>query len=367
MKQFFLISILMLMATQAFAQGKNERLDSLMSSIYANDNPGAAIAIVNNGKVIFKKGYGIADLDSKRPITVSTNFNIGSMTKQFTAYCILKLQSEKKLSLDDKLIKFFPDFNPKVGNAITIRNLLTHSSGIVDHYDYVDKKLYKDFTDEDVLPAIKSVDSVYFPAGTKYRYSNTAYCLLALIIEKISGKPYPEFVRDNIFRPLKMDKSEVIHPDFNISNRAFGYEAENDSFKISDVKESYFFSTMGDGGIYTSIDDYLKWIKAIQSGKVINPHLIKEAQSPQFVIDSSKDISYGFGWFTAGAGDNKLDYHPGSNGGFRSIVFMKPSQKYSIVIFSNRSGIDLEELIRKIDKIYGIDDKAYVLVESLTS
>ncbi len=357
----------MLMIPQAFAQENNDRLDSLLSSIYPNDQPGAAIAIINNGKVIFKKGYGIADLNSKTSIATSTNFNIGSMTKQFTAYCILKLISEKKLSLNDKLIKYFPDFNPKVASAITIRNLLTHSSGIIDYYDYVDKKDYKEFWDKDIIPAIKSVDSVYFPAGTKYRYSNTAFCLLSLIIQKVSGKPFPEFLQDNIFKPLKMNKSDVIHPDFNISNRAYGYECENDSFKISDAKENLFFSTMGDGGIYTSIDDYVKWIMAIQSGKVIDPHLIKEAQTPQFSIDSSKNISYGFGWFVAGTGKNKLVYHPGSNGGFRSIVFMKPSQKYSIVIFSNRNGIDLEKLIQKINKIYGIDDKAYVAVESLTS
>ena len=322
------------MVAQAFAQGKTDRLDSLMSAIYPNDKPGAAIAIVKNGKVIFKKGYGIADLDSKTIITSSTNFNIGSMTKQFTAYCILKLQSQKKLSLDDKLIKFFPDFNPKVASAITIRDLLTHSSGIIDYYDYVDKKRYTEFSDKDILPAIKSIDSVYFPAGSRFRYSNTGYCLLALIVEKVSGKPFPEFVQDNIFKPLKMEKSGVIHPDFKISNRAFGYEFENDSFTVSDAKQSLFFSTMGDGGIYTSIDDYLKWIMAIQSGKVLNPHLIKEAQSPQFLIDSSKNISYGFGWFIAGSGDDKLIYHPGSNGGFRSIVLMKPSQKYSVVIFS---------------------------------
>lgn len=367
MKQVVLVPFVMLMVSQALAQGKNDRLDSLMSAIYPIDKPGAAVAIVKNGKVIFKKGYGIADLDSKTINTPSTSFNIGSMTKQFTAYCILELQSQKKLSLDDKLIKFFPGFSPKVANAITIRNLLTHSSGIIDYYDYVDKKRYAEFWDKDILPAIKSIDSVYFPAGSKYRYSNTAYCLLSLIIEMVSGRPFPEFVRDNIFKPLKMEKSGVIHPDFKISNRAIGYEFENDSFKISDAKQSLFFSTMGDGGIYTSIDDYLKWIMAMQSGKMLYPHLIKEAQSPQFLIDSSKNISYGFGWFIAGFGDEKLIYHPGSNGGFRTIVFMKPSQKYSVVIFSNRGGIDLEDLVHQVNKIYEINDKPYVKPDSLNS
>jgi len=357
----------MLIVSHASAQEKNDRLDSLLSSLYPGDKPGAAIAIVKNGKVIFEKGRGIADLDSKRIITLSTNFNIGSMTKEFTAYCILKLQSQKKLSLNDKLIKFFPDFNREVAGDITIRDLLTHSSGIIDYYHYVDRKRYTEFWDKDIVPAIKSVDSVYFPPGSGFRYSNTGYCLLSLIVEKVSAKSFPEYVRENIFKPLGMEKSEVIHPDFKISDRAFGYESVNDSFKISDAKESLFFSTMGDGGIYTSIDDYLKWLMAIDSGQILNAHLIKEAQSPQFPIDPTRNVSYGYGWFIAGSGADRLVYHPGSNGGFRSIVFMKPSQKYSVVIFSNQSGIDLESLVRQINKIYEIDDRAYVRSDSVSS
>ena len=367
MKQLIVICISLLMVTRVDAQKNNYRIDSLMSSIYQKDKPGAAIAIVKNGKVIFKKGYGVADLDSKTPITSSTNFNICSMTKQFTAYSILQLQSRKKLSLNDQLIKYFPDFSPTVGRSVTIRHLLTHSSGIVDHYSHVDKKQYTEFWDKDVLTAITSIDSVYFPVASHYRYSNTAFCLLSLIIEELSGKTYPYYIRNNIFGPLKMKSSDVIHPDFKIARRALGYESEKDSFKISDAKESLFFSTMGDGGIYTSIDDYLHWIMAIQQEKVLNPYLVHEAQSAQFPIDAARNISYGYGWFVAGSGDDKVVYHTGSNGGFRTIVFTRPSDKYSVVIFSNRTGIDLEDLVRAINRIYKIDDKAYVKLESLIS
>src|SRR5664280_2890628 len=183
MRQFTLSFSFILLATHVFSQKENNRLDSLMSSIYPKHYPGAAIAVVNDGEVVFKKGYGINNTDSKTPITSSTNFNICSMTKQFTAYSILKLASENKLSLDDKIDKFFPDFNSKVGGIVTIHHLLTHSSGIVDHYNYVDKTLFKEFWDKDVLNAIKSVDSVYFPTGSRYQYSNTAFCLLSQIIE----------------------------------------------------------------------------------------------------------------------------------------------------------------------------------------
>lgn len=355
------------MATQAFSQNENYRIDSLMSSLYSNNHPGAAIAVLKNGEVVFKKGYGITDFVSKAPVTSSTNFNICSLTKQFTAYGILKLANEKRLSLDDKIIKYLPDFNSKVAGTVTIRHLLTHCSGIVDHYDYVDTKLFKEFWDKDVLNAVKPVDSVYFQAGSQYRYSNTAYCILSMIIEHVSGYSFPDYIHKSIFEPLKMNGSDVMKPGSNVSQRAFGYQFENDSFKTADAKESLFFSTQGDGGIYTSIDDYLKWIMAIQNGKVLDAGLIREAQSAQFEIDTAKNLSYGFGWFVAGTGDKKIIYHTGSNGGFRTIIVMVPSIKYSVVIFSNRAGIDLEDLVSKINIILKIDDDTCVKLESLIS
>ncbi|NWF89442.1 MAG: beta-lactamase family protein [Ignavibacteriaceae bacterium] len=367
MEKIILSFCLIFMAATINPQIENNQLDSLLNSIYKQDEPGLAIGVVYNGEVVFKKGYGISNLDSKAPITASTNFNICSMTKQFTAYGILELASQSKLSLDDPIKKYLIDFNPNVGSSVTVRHLLTHCSGVVDHYNYVDKKLFKEFWDQDVLNAVKTVDSFYFPVGTRYRYSNTAYCLLSLIIEKVSGYSFPEFVKESIFKPLKMDLSDVIKPNFNISERAFGYESNDGIFKIADANESLFFSTMGDGGIYTSIDDYLKWILAIQKGEVLKSELIKQAQSPQFSIDTSRNISYGYGWFIAGSGNDQVVYHTGSNGGFRTIVFIKPSSNYSVVLFSNRTGIDLEDLILKINKIYKVDDKCYVKLDSLIS
>jgi CubicO group peptidase (beta-lactamase class C family) len=164
-----------------------------------------------------------------------------------------------------------------------------------------------------------------------------------------------------------MTRSSVIQPDFKISDRAFGYEREKDTFRVSDANESLFFSTMGDGGVYTSIDDYLRWITAIQQKRVLDPDLVKEAQSAQFPIDTARNLSYGFGWFVAGSGEGKLVYHTGSNGGFRTIVLTKPSAKYAVVILSNQSGVDLEDLVRVINRIYAIDDTAFVKLEELIS
>jgi D-alanyl-D-alanine carboxypeptidase len=367
MKQLIILCLSSFMAIRGNAQNERAQTDSLMSSIYQSGYPGAAILVIKDGSIVFKKGYGVADLNSKALITPSTNFNICSMTKQFTAYAILQLQREGKLSLDDKLSRFFPDFASGVASIVSVRQLLTHSSGIMDHYSYVDKVLYKEFWDKDVLTALRAVDSVYFPPGSRYRYSNAAFCLLSLIIEKLSGETYPAYICSHVFAPLNMVRSNVIQPDFKISDRSFGYEFEKDTFRISDAKESLFFSTMGDGGVYTSIDDYLRWITAIQQKRVLDPALVKEAQSAQFPIDTARNLSYGFGWFVAGSGDSKLVYHTGSNGGFRSIVLTKPSAKYAVIIFSNRTGVDLEDLVRIINRIYGIEDKAFVKLETLIS
>jgi D-alanyl-D-alanine carboxypeptidase len=367
MKISILVTLTLVLTIASPAQTEQNRTDSLMSSIYRSGYPGAAIAVIKNGDVVFKKGYGVRDLDTKAQITTSTNFNICSMTKQFTAYAILQLQRAGRLSLDDKLSRFFPDFTPSVANTVTVRQLLSHSSGIKEHYSYVDKNQYREFWDKDVLNTLRHVDSLNFTPGTRYRYSNAAFCLLSQIIERLSGETYPSYICKHIFEPLNMLRSNVIQPDFRIADRAIGYEVETDSITISDAKESLFFSTMGDGGVYTSIDDYLKWIMAIQQKHVLDPPLVDEAQSPKFPIDTTRNLSYGFGWFVGGSGDSKVVYHTGSNGGFRTVVFTKPSEKYALVIFSNRTGIDLEDLIRIINKIHGIDDRAFVKLEDLIS
>jgi len=367
MKWSIILCFSISMAIGGIAQNKCAQIDSLMSSIYQSGYPGAAIAVIKDGSVVFKKGYGVQDLDSKTLITPSTNFNICSITKQFTAYAILQLQREGKLSLDDKLSRFFPDFASGVANTVSVRQLLTHSSGIMEHYSYVDRAEHKEFWDADVLTALRAVDSVHFPAGSRYRYSNAAFCLLSLIIEKLSGETYPAYIGDHVFAPLDMTRSDVIQPDFTISDRSFGYECEKDTFRMADAGESLFFSTMGDGGVYTSVDDYIRWITAIQQKRVLDPALVKEAQTAQFPIDTARNLSYGFGWFIAGSGDSRLVYHTGSNGGFRSIVLTKPSQKYAVIIFSNRTGVDLEDLVRLINRIYAIDDKAFVKLDTLIS
>jgi D-alanyl-D-alanine carboxypeptidase len=349
------------------AQVQVREIDSLLNGYYSPNEPGAAVAIMQDGEVVFKKCYGVGNLESKEKITLSTIFNIASITKQFTAMAILQLAEMKKLSLQDSLLKFFPDFNAKVGGRVTVKHLLTHCSGIADHYENTDLQKVKHVADRNVLNAVKDNDSVYFPAGTKYRYSNTAYCLLAMIIEKVTGISYGQYLRRYIFEPAGMKHSQVWDENLPSKKRATGYRFDiaSKSFSKSDADENIFFSTLGDGGIYTSVDEYLLWFSALQNATTLNDSLTEMARTIQFRINDQ--LGYGFGWFVGNSDNQSTAYHTGSNGGFRSIVFSIPAKNYLLVIFSNRTGIDMEEVAIKINKILRTSSKPFTKIEPFIS
>jgi len=337
-------------AQAAPANRKQLQIDSLLGTIYKTDAPGISISIIQKGELIFKKSYGLADLERKTQLHPTTNFNVGSLTKQFTALAILQLAENNKLRLDDHAGKFFPGFDKKVAETVTVKELLTHSSGIIDHYDLTDTKNIKHAHIDDVLNAIKNTDSTYFIPGSHFRYSNTAYCLLSLIIEKVSGLSYAHYLQKNIFKPLGMKKTVVWSEKEKIENEASGYEFDTvtKTFKRSGANENIFFSTEGDGGIYTSVDDYLKWFTALQSGKVFAVDMVRQARTSQFPISEGDHLSYGYGWFIDESLKPFKVYHSGSNGGFRACSFSIPEENFLIVIFSNRDDVDLEGLIKKI-------------------
>jgi D-alanyl-D-alanine carboxypeptidase len=350
-------------------QDTSKSIDSLLRTYYKDTLPGAIVLISKNNHTIFKKGYGLANLQTREKINSSTNFNIGSLTKQFTAFSIVQLAAKKQLSLQDKLTKYFHGFNNKTGNLITIRQLLTHSSGIIDHYAFTDTSLIKHAADKDVLSAVKNIDSTYFTPGTKYRYSNTAYCLLAMIIEKVSGQLYNDYIKKNIFTALSMPHAVVLRPGMHVYHQAYGYDYDSNknSFSKLDADEAIFFSTEGDGGIYTSADEYLLWYRSLQKPLPVDKSVVQECRSSQFMIDTLNNLSYGYGWFVSEKDAAKAVYHTGSNGGFRAIVYSVPSKDYMITIFSNRTGVDLEVLVQQINKILGVTNNSFTKIETLVS
>ena len=369
MKYLVYTTLLLLCTGPVFCQANTKIVDSLLRTYYKETEPGAMVVIRQGNQTIFKKGYGLANLQTKEKITSATNFNIGSLTKQFTAFCIVQLSAKKQLSLQDKLIKYFPDFNKKTGNLITIQQLLTHCSGIVDHYAFTDTNRVRHAADKDVLDAVKNIDSTYFPPGTAYRYSNTAYCLLALIIEKISGMAYSTYISKNIFIPFSMQRAAVLQMGKPIYQQAYGYDFDSSrhAFSKLDAAEAIFFSTEGDGGIYTSADAYLHWWQSLQEPPAASKNTVEKCRTGQFLIDAAAKLSYGYGWFISDKDTVKAVYHTGSNGGFRALVFTLPSKNYMVSIFSNRTGVDLEKVLQQINEIMRVSNNSFTKVEALVS
>jgi D-alanyl-D-alanine carboxypeptidase len=343
-----------------FGQTAESRIDSLMKSYYSPELPGAVIAIEQHNHTLFKKGYGLANPASGMLINADENFNIGSLTKQFTAFSILKLYYAGKISIMDTIGKYFS--LPAPLSFITVLQLLNHSSGLPDHYSYTDTNKVKHATDKDVLVALQKADSVYFPSGSKYRYSNAAYCLLGLLIEKISGLSYNAYLKKNIFIPLGIQHAQVFSIHRVIPDRVTGFDrTSKGTFIRSDADESIFFSTEADGGIYISMNNYMKWCRAVESGKFSRTRMIQRSWTPQTPVDSLHGLWYGNGWFIQeNKSHPKIIYHTGSNGGFRSVVFLIPYLDYRISIFSNRPDIDLEELVARINQILSIPDNSFI-------
>jgi len=327
------------------------RIDSLMKHYFKGEEPGAVVAVRSRGKAIFEKSYGLADLGSGRKILDGDDFNIGSLTKQFTALAILQLIRKGKCTLKDTIGQYLK--LPPGLASVSIEEMLDHSSGVPDHYTFTDTVGIRHATDQTVMEALQKADSLYFIPGTQYRYSNTAYCLLGLLIEKLSGMSYPAFLEQSVFNPLGMRSARVYQEGLFIPGRVTGYEKDSAGrFRKSDAEESIFFSTESDGGIYLSMPDYMRWTAALLSGKFAQS--VSPCWQPRTRVDLSKNLWYGFGWFVGeNPGAPRVVYHTGFNGGFRTVVYMIPSENYCISIFANRNDVDLEDLVWQINSWLG--------------
>lgn len=346
--KFFLSLCFYMMAYPAFAQ-LEKRLDSVISSSIRAGEPGIALYVETLGKIVYNKGFGMADTEKNKKIGLKSNFRLASVSKQFSAMCILLLEKDKKLSFDDPISRFFPEFPAEIGNKILLRHLITHSSGILDYEEIMDNSSSKQLLDMDVLNLLKKKSETYFEPGSQFRYSNSAYALLALITERVSGRSFPEFMKERIFKPLKMKNSLVYDAGVNIPNRAMGFARDKDQ-KLYTNDQSSTSAVKGDGGVYTSLSDYRKWTEALWNGSLLDlPSLLSRLN---FSIKEVTGSYYGPGWFYFDKGSPAL-FHSGSTCGFSTFSINIPGQKTSIVYFSNIAGNSepfkkiLEELSRE--------------------
>jgi CubicO group peptidase (beta-lactamase class C family) len=330
--------------------------DALFSDAISNNVPGAAVLVAQNGKVLFKKGYGLADVPHNTPITPETRFRIGSITKQFTASAILKLQEEGKLSVADKLSKYFPDF-PR-GDEVTLRHLLTHTSGI---HSYTDKPGFMDKVTNSVAPdeliqSFKS-DPYDFDPGKKWRYDNSGYFLLGRIIEKVSGESYGDLLRKELFEPLGMASTGVHRSGAVLEHEALGYQF--DAGKFTNALNWDMSWAGGAGALYSTVEDLYRWNEGIFANKVFGAASIKAAWTPvktEENKDDSSDAGYGYGWGISQLRGAQEISHGGGLNGFSSFLLRLPRENFTVVVLANSlpgiPGADPGRLAHLVAEIY---------------
>jgi CubicO group peptidase (beta-lactamase class C family) len=320
------------------------KLDSFFRAQPSNQ-PGIALSIEKAGGIVYRRTAGLADVSAKVPLDSISNFRMASVTKQFTAMGILLLEKDGALTLDDPIRRWLPELRAGIGNRILIRHLLTHSSGLPDYESLIPPAQTRQVLDEDVLHLLATQDSTYFPPGSRFRYSNSGFCLLALIIERASHQSFATFIRERVFLPMHMDNSILYERDHPITHRAMGY-AKDSTGNIVPSDQSITSATKGDGGVYTSLADYSKWIRALQEGRLIKlPATLRRLRQP---ITGMPDSYYAAGWFITGNSPVIL-FHSGSTCGFANFVIQIPGDEWSIVYFSNLA--DNTALFRDILKI----------------
>ena len=360
--------ILSLIAMQAcrMKDPRASEIDALCSGLFPEDGPGAAVLVLEKDKVIFEKGYGLADLETKVPMDGNTSFNIASVSKQFTAVAILQLVEDGRLKLADCVGPLFPEFRSAIWKEVRIRSLLSHSSGVPDERGYLTRE-QKVAGDEDLATEyMKTLDHLHFSPETAYEYINPTYVLLGKIVEKVSGEPFTEYVQKHIFSPAGMDRTVYFDRDRQdlIPSMAHGYAYADSTSKEwyeYDFGEETFFATRPDGGIYTSVREFVKWEKALRNNTLLSPELTQDAMAPHTLVSGSPwsdyqnrpNTWYGYGWFVEPATSTSplRVYHTGDNGGFKILAARYPEQDVLILVFANRSDWDRYALLMDIEKI----------------
>lgn len=380
MKRILVVPLLALGAGIAWSAQVGEsrgsmakKTDAIFAAVTSPDAPGLAVLAKKDGKIVFEHGYGVRDLQSRAKIDARTDFRLASCTKQFTAMAIMLLAHDVKLRHEETLTQIFPEF-PAYGKTITIRNLLNHTSGLPDYEDLMDaeKKAKgliwspkKQIQDEEVLKLLENARQGKFAPGTRWEYSNSAYVVLGLIVAKVSGMPFREFLRQRIFLPLHMDHTLVFQEGINeIPNRAFGHSKVGKHFERND--QSSTSATLGDGGIYSNLDDLSKWDDALRRHTLLSERDFQAALTPprlppgaesriaEEVPESMRGhaLGYGFGWFLDLRAAHPLMWHYGETMGFKTAIQRFTKDKLTIIVLCNRTDLDPSGLALQIANLY---------------
>jgi CubicO group peptidase (beta-lactamase class C family) len=360
-------------ATSAKQNPAQHEIESIFDNLADSDSPGIAVLVRENGRTVSEREYGLRHLETKIRIDSDTNFRLASCTKQFTAMAVMLLVHDGKLRYDEALTDVFPEF-PDYGKAITIRNLLNHTSGLPDYESLMEEDSSrprwtkdKQIDDKDVLALLETQKRGKFSPGKRWSYSNSGYVVLGLVVAKASGKTFPDFLHDRIFVPLEMNHTVAYVNGINtIPNRAYGYSKEGGRFLQTD--QSATSATLGDGGVYSNLEDLKKWDDALAHHTLISADEMKPALTAVKLPDGSipswssdagdadpqagKPVFYGFGWFLDDYRGRQRMWHYGETVGFRTAIERFTEDKLTVVVLCNRSDLDPGFLATQVADLY---------------
>lgn len=315
-------------------------LDDFFSSRFSSDNPGGAVLAMIGDSVIFSKGYGLADIQSKEPVNPKTLFNIGSVSKTFVSNAILILRDHGKLSLQDNLTRYFPDFRSKtISDKIQIQHLLTHTSGLPDiRFPWKDSVFYLTAKDQENWAPILKADKLNFEPGSQHEYSNPAFNALALIIEQTSGIKWQTYVQENIMKPAGMTTSTITDGPHPTSGVAHGYVFSNKRWFEKDYGEEPTFAAAGNGGVWSSIEELALYEKAMRKAVFLKRETLEESFAVKTYTNWSGKTPPFRGWSWAigkTSSGYKTVWHDGWQGGFRAYYISVPEKEWLVVVLTN--------------------------------
>lgn len=359
--QFFLAFLFLCccLVTTSPAQPAEDPLTKKVDRLFATwdkpESPGAAIAVIKDGAVVYKRGYGSANLEYNVPITPQTVFHVASVSKQFTAFAVALLANQGKLSLDDDIRKHLPEV-PDFGKKITIRHLIHHTSGLRDQWTLLGMagwRLDDVITKEHIMKMVRHQKELNFDPGAENLYSNTGYTLLAVIVERVSGQSFRDYTEANIFKPLGMNNTNF-HDDHEriVKNRAYSYTSAGagGGFRAAPLN----YANVGATSLFTTAEDLARWVINYEDKKVGGADVIKQMQQ-QGVLNSGKQLGYAFGLSIGPYRGLNTVGHAGGDAAYRSFAFWFPEQRFGVVVLSNFGSFNPQQVAMRIADLYLAD------------
>lgn len=340
-----LAALLLCISTASVANPTVESaITNLFSKFEAGKQPGVAVLVKRNNKVVYEGGFGFADLTASKKITAETLFRLASVSKQFTAAAVLKLEEKDRLSLDDSVSKHIPELSGYSG--VTIRHLLNHTAGLPDYYDQFQFDPGSVPSNSDIALALKELAAPQFRPGDEFEYSNPAYEMLALLVARVSGTSFRDFMREQLFIPSGMNTAMVYdHTQPSIPHRALGYSPDADAYTLNDY--DLLNSITGSGGVYASLQDFSAWIDVLHNQQILKPKALNHAWQ-ETTLNSGQLVDYGFGWSIDSYRGHKRVSHGGSWVGFRTQLTTFPELRLSIAVLANRSDVEPAHYVEQI-------------------